>query len=129
MKNFKLAVLLVLAGAAGAAFAQTVTPPPTPVTQAVTLTWQETTPGVTFNIYRWDKTQVNGFQKINSAPVTTPTYTDTTAVVGTSYAYKVSAVNSAGESAQSAEADITVTVPVTIPGVPTGLKVTVVITN
>lgn len=121
-----LCIAALLLVATGSSFAQTVTPP---VTQPVTLAWLEATPSVTFNIYRWDKSQVTGFTKINATPVTTLTYTDTTAVVGTMYAYKVSAVNSAGESAQSAEADITVSVPVTIPGVPTGLKVTVVITN
>ena len=95
-----------------------------------TLTWQEATPGVTFNIYRWDKSQVAGFTKINAAPVTAMTYNDTTTVTGVAYAYKVTAVNSAGvESAQSVEVDITVSVPVVIPAVPTNLKVTVVITN
>jgi fibronectin type 3 domain-containing protein len=96
-------------------------------TKTVTVSWNPE-PGVTFNVYRWSTGQ-NGFAKLNAAPITTLTYNDTTAVLGTAYSYKVSAVNSAGESAQSVEADITVSVPVTIPGVPTGVKVTVVITN
>jgi fibronectin type 3 domain-containing protein len=93
------------------------------------ITWQEATPGATFNVYRWDKSQVAGFTKINTAPITAMTYTDTTAIVGVAYAYKVTAVNSAGESAQSVEADITVSAPVVIPAVPTNLKVTVIVTN
>jgi fibronectin type 3 domain-containing protein len=93
------------------------------------VTWQEATPGTTFNVYRWDKSQVAGFTKINAAPITTLSYNDTTAVAGVAYAYKVTAFNSSGESAQSAEVDITVSVPVIVPAVPTNLKVTVVITN
>lgn len=120
MRSFLAFAALILL-TCSSAFAQT-TPPPT---RTVTLTWN-TQAGVTFNVYRWTTGQ-NGFQKINTAPVTTPTYNDATAVVGGAYGYKVSAVSpTAGESAQSPEVDITI---LAVPATPTGLKVSVVITN
>jgi fibronectin type 3 domain-containing protein len=113
-------------------FAQVV---PTPATTTVQLAWTETTPGATFNVYRWYKGLLpaqagpNGFQKMNAAPITALTYNDTTAAVGTMYTYEVTAVNASGESAPSTQVDITVSAPVIVPAVPTNLKVTVVITN
>jgi fibronectin type 3 domain-containing protein len=122
VNSMKLRLLSVILACSFSVAAQT------PATKTVTVTWQEATPNVTFNVYRWNSGQ-NGFIKLNAAPVTTLTYNDATAVLGTAYSYKVSAVNSAGESAQSTEADITVSQPITVPAVPTNLKVTVVITN
>lgn len=118
MKKLFLSLLLF----ATPAFAQT------PATKTVHVSWSEATTGATFNVWRWNTGQ-NGFLKLNTKPVTDLFFDDATAVLGTAYAYKISAVNSAGESAQSLEADITVAVPVVIPAVPTNLKVTVVITN
>jgi hypothetical protein len=97
-------------------------------TKTVRITWQDTTVSATFNVWRWNTGQ-NGFVKLNSTPIAAMTYDDTTAVLGTAYSYKVSAVSAAGESAQSAEADITVSLPIVVPAIPTNLKVTVVITN
>lgn len=123
-----LCIAALLLGAAGAVFAQTTPPTPTPATMTVHVSWSEATAGATFNVHRWTKGQ-NGFAVINTAPITGLTYDDTTALVGTAYTYTVSAVNSAGESAQSQGVDITVSAPITVPAVPTNLKVTVVITN
>jgi hypothetical protein len=100
-----------------------------PVTTTVRVTWADVTPGATFNIYRWDKTQTSGFKKINVAPITTMTYDDPTAVVGVTYSYRVSAVIGVQESAQSVEKVISVSAPVIVPAVPTDLKVIVIITN
>jgi fibronectin type 3 domain-containing protein len=124
MKKLLLSLLLF----AAPVFAQT-------TTTTVRISWAEATPGATFNVYRWYKALppalagANGFQKMNAAPITAMTYDDTTAVLGTSYSYKITAVNSAGESAPTPEADITVSAPVIVPAVPTNLKVSIVITN
>jgi fibronectin type 3 domain-containing protein len=48
-------------------------------------------------------------------------YTDSTAVNGTTYYYKVTAVNAVGESDQSNEASATPSAVATAPGAPTGL--------
>jgi fibronectin type 3 domain-containing protein len=53
-----------------------------------------------------------------------PSYTDTGLTNGTKYFYVVSALNSAGESANSAEVNATPALPVTIPSAPTGLTAT-----
>src|SRR5262249_56513360 len=46
-------------------------------------------------------------------------WTDSTAVNGTTYFYKVSAVNSVGEGGQSNELSATPSQPATVPGAPT----------
>ena len=128
MKKLLLSLLLF----ATPAFSQVVPPPATLTTH---LAWSETTVGATFNVYRYYKgippaqAGPNGFQKMNAAPITTLTYDDATAVVGTMYTYEVTAVNASGESAPSTQVDITVMPPVVVPAVPTNLKVSVVITN
>jgi len=49
-------------------------------------------------------------------------FTDTTVTNGTTYFYVVSALNAAGESANSAQANATPTVPAAPPAAPTGLQ-------
>ena len=72
-----------------------------------------------YNIYR--STTSGAFTtKLNAALVTTLTYTDTTAVAGTTYFYVVRAVNATGESPNSNQ--ITVVVPVPLPAAPTNLR-------
>jgi hypothetical protein len=133
----KLRLLSVILACSFSVAAQTT---PTPVTK-VTVTWADTTAAATFNIWRWTTGQ-NGFQKINTTPTTATvvpcvpvisgktcyTYNDTIAL-GVLYAYKISAVSGGTESAESVEADITVSPTVIVPAVPTDVKVNVVITS
>ena len=58
---------------------------------------------------------------VNGSLVTGTSYTVTGLTNGTTYYFKVSAVNAVGQSPPSAEASA---VPVTVPGAPAGLAVT-----
>lgn len=131
MTTFRMLLCTLVILAVGSfSQAQAVPPPKAPT---VVLTWDALPAAVSFNVWRWTAGQ-NGFAKVNVTPVVspatgTPTFSDTTGVLGTKYSYYVTAVNTAGESAPSAQVDVTVIVPVSIPGIPTGLKVTVIVTQ
>lgn len=89
----------------------------------VVLNWQESSPNdpaVSFNVYRG--TALTGpFTKINTSPVTSPTFTDTQVTSGQQYWYEVTAVDANGiESADSSIASATVPGP----NAPTGLTAT-----
>ena len=80
-----------------------------------TLSW--TTPGGTvtsYNVYRSTSAGNEGTVAIGSTTLTS--YSDTTASAGTTYYYKVAAVNGTGTGAQSGESSA-----LTIPAMPTGL--------
>ena len=70
------------------------------------LTWSPPTdviPGETYNVYRTANAcpaTTATFAKINSSPVTTPTYTDSTITAG-SWCYQITAVQNGVESAPS----------------------------
>jgi fibronectin type 3 domain-containing protein len=72
-----------------------------------------------YNIYR--STTSGAETKVASPAGTGTTYTDTGLANGTTYYYKVTAVNTVGESALSTEASAT---PATVPGAPAGLTAT-----
>ncbi|MGB7979561.1 MAG: DUF4082 domain-containing protein [Candidatus Nanopelagicales bacterium] len=85
----------------------------------ITLDWADTTGATGYNVYR--AATANGtYTKITTNQVTTSSYDDTTAPIGTTY-YKVTAVNTAGESTQSNPANAT---RVAAPATPTGLTAT-----
>lgn len=73
----------------------------------VALSWTVSAGAVSYNIYR--STTSGGEVKIATTPatITTTSYIDTGLSNGTTYYYKVTAVNSAGESARSTEASVT----------------------
>ena len=80
----------------------------TPGKQTVTLTWSESTPGATFNIYRGSAPGVcTGTPTPIATGVIPLTYIDTTVTAGATYVYAVSAVKG-GESACSNEAQVAV---------------------
>jgi beta-galactosidase len=125
MKKF-LAIFAFLAIAAiGVGRAQTVcttaapcTVVPTASTIAVTLSWNASaTPGVTYAVYRSPQSTVSYIQ-INTSPVTTLGFTDSTVLAGSSYNYFVEAVLSGVNSVPSNIAGIAVPL---VPGAPSNL--------
>lgn len=87
-------------------------------THQVALTWNDTTPGVTFNIYRGT---VKGGEILYATGQLSVNYADTNVVGGTTYWYYVTAVLDGDESAGSNE--VSAAVP-NNPPPPSGLTVT-----
>jgi len=87
----------------------------------VSLSWNASSGATTYYVKR-STTSGGPYTQVN-APTTT-SYTDTGLTNGTKYFYVVSAYNSAGESANSAEVSATPTAPVNIPSAPAGLQAT-----
>jgi fibronectin type 3 domain-containing protein len=85
----------------------------------VALSWTASSGATSYNVKR---ATVSGGPYSTIGSPTSPSYTDTTAVNGTTYYYVVSAVNSAGESANSAQ--VSATPSCSLPSVPAGLSAT-----
>ena len=81
---------------------------------AVNLAWNSAVGAASYNIKR----STSSGAEVTIANAGSTTYADTTVVNGTTYFYKVSSTNSAGESADSSEASATPNSP---PAAPTGL--------
>jgi fibronectin type 3 domain-containing protein len=84
--------------------------PPTPASLTasngfgnIPLSWSPSAGAATYNLYRSTTTNGEGNTPYVSG-LTGTTYTDTSVTAGTTYFYKVAAVNSAGTSVQSTEA-------------------------
>ena len=112
-------------GSGGGGGGQQATPPPAPTgltatagNQKVVLTWNASTGATSYNVKRG--TTTGGPYTTVSSPATT-SYTDSAVTNGTTYYYVVSAVNSAGTSANSSQASAT---PVAPPAAPSGLTAT-----
>nr|WP_052339928.1 glycoside hydrolase family 48 protein [Gorillibacterium massiliense] len=88
----------------------------------VALSWTASTGATSYNVKR--ATTSGGPYTTVSTGVTTTSYSDTGLTNGTTYYYVVSAVNSAGESANSTQVSATPVSGVTIPAAPTGLTAT-----
>jgi hypothetical protein len=119
-----LAVLLitVVTGCGGGSGGGNNNPPPqippaptglaaTPGNAQVALTWNASTGATSYNVKRGTATG-GPYTTINSPSTTS--YTDTTVTNGTPYYYVVSAVNSAGESANSSQVSATPSASVAI---------------
>ena len=104
------------------ALAQSTCPAPTPGVPHVCLTWvASVSTGVTgYNVYRATAAGGENYATpLNSAPVTSVMYYDTTDVVGTTYYYTVTAIGTGGVmSAPSLEVSAQIPVP---PSAPTTL--------
>jgi len=87
-------------------------------THQVSLTWSNTTPGVTFNVYRGT---AQGGESLYATGQSATSYVDTNVVGGTTYWYYVTCVLSGDESAGSNE--VSANVP-NNPPPPSGLTVT-----
>jgi len=88
----------------------------------VTLNWTASAGATGYNVKR--ATTSGGPYTTVATGVTGTTYTNTALTNGTTYYYVVSAVNGAGESANSAQASATPQAAVTVPAAPTGLTAT-----
>jgi thermitase len=80
--------------------------------QAVTLSWTAVSGAATYNVYRATVAGGEGSSPYKTG-LTTASFTDTGLTNGTTYFYKVSAVDSTAESAPSSEVSATPTAPVT----------------
>ncbi|PWW07152.1 aryl-phospho-beta-D-glucosidase BglC (GH1 family) [Paenibacillus cellulosilyticus] len=85
----------------------------------VTLTWTASAGASSYNVKR--AATSGGTYTTIATGVTGTTYTNTGLTNGTSYYYVVTAVNSAGESANSSQVSATPAATVTVPSAPTGL--------
>lgn len=75
-------------------------------TTEIDLSWTATSGATSYNVYG-SSTSGGTYTKINSSPVTTNSFKNTGLTTGTAYYYKITAVNSAGESAQTTAATAT----------------------
>nr|WP_246027810.1 MULTISPECIES: glycoside hydrolase family 6 protein [Paenibacillus] len=88
----------------------------------VSLTWSASTGATSYNVKR--ATTAGGPYTTIATGVTATSYTNTSLTNGTTYYYVVSAVNSAGESANSTQASATPQAAVSVPAAPTSLTAT-----
>jgi fibronectin type 3 domain-containing protein len=88
---------------------------------AVNLLWSPSGGATSYHVKR---ATVSGGPYTQIAAPTSATFADAGLTNGTKYFYVVSAANSTGESANSAQASATPSAPVTIPPVPAGLTAT-----
>jgi len=96
------------------------TPAAVPGANQVTLTWFAV-PGATGYYVLRSTTSGTGYARLTTAsPITTTSYTDTTAIDGTTYYYVVEAYNSSGASGNSPQVSATPSIPA-----PMGLAATV----
>ncbi|MEJ0099039.1 MAG: fibronectin type III domain-containing protein [Pseudomonadota bacterium] len=87
----------------------------------VSLTWSASS-GATSYVLKRSTTSGSGYAQVVATGSTS--YIDTAVTGGTTYYYVVSALNTAGESANSAQSSATPQVVVTVPAAPTGLVAT-----
>jgi pectate lyase len=87
----------------------------------VSLTWNASSGATSYNVKR---STVSGGPYTTIASVTSTSFNNTGLTNGTTYFFVVSAVNSAGQSANSSQVTATPTNTVTIPAPPTGLNAT-----
>jgi fibronectin type 3 domain-containing protein len=85
------------------------------------LTWSASSGASSYNVKR---ATTSGGPYTQLAATTSPSYTDATASNGTTYYYVVTAINSAGESADSAQVSVTPDPTITTPAIPLGLAAT-----
>jgi fibronectin type 3 domain-containing protein len=105
--------------------ASTAAAPPTPTglmatpgNASVTLSWNASNGATGYNVYRSTST---GTETLLKSGVQGTTFSDTGLTNGTTYFYKVSAVNGAGESPLSLEVSAMPQAPIVAPPTPTGV--------
>jgi len=115
-------------GQASATPAAPAAPPATPTglqatagNAQVSLSWTASTSATSYHVKR---STTNGGPYTQVSAPATANFVDTGLSNGTAYFYVVSAVNAAGESANSSQASATPVAPATPPATPTGLQAT-----
>jgi fibronectin type 3 domain-containing protein len=89
----------------------------------IALTWAASTGATSYNVFRSQTSGGEGTVPYSSN-ISSTAYTDKAVSAGSTYYYQVSAVNSVGQSAPSAEASAMVQAPATAPATPTQLTAT-----
>jgi hypothetical protein len=93
-------------------------------THSATLSWTDTAnpPGATYNVFRLtgncpasEPTTTAGFTQLNTTPITSMTYKDTTVVAGQTYCYILTAGVGTIQSASAPSGDAQATVPTLFP--------------
>ena len=87
------------------------------------LTWNASSGATSYNLFRATTAGGEGTTPVATG-ITSPSYTAKGLTNGTTYYFKVAAVNTAGSSAQSSEASATPKAGVVVPPTPTGLAAT-----
>ncbi|HSQ56596.1 MAG TPA: glycoside hydrolase family 44 protein, partial [Gemmata sp.] len=90
----------------------------------VTLSWNSATGATSYNVYRGT---ASGGETLLQSGITSTGYLDTAVTNGTTYYYRVSAVNDAGEGALSSE--VSATPQVSAPSAPSNLNATAISTS
>ncbi|RKP44493.1 hypothetical protein D7Z26_26650 [Cohnella endophytica] len=91
-------------------------------TAAIDLSWAASSDATGYNVYR-SATQNGTYTLLNTtAPVTGTSYSDTGLTDDTMYYYKITAVNAAGESAQTSDVSAKTDKALSAPNTPTGLQ-------
>jgi fibronectin type 3 domain-containing protein len=88
---------------------------------SITVNWSTVAGATGYKVYR---SASSSSSYSNVGDVTTVSFTDTELTASTTYYYKVTAYNSAGESSQSSYASATTSTLVSIPTTPSGVSVT-----
>ncbi len=120
---------LVLGGGGGGTTTPTTPPAPTSLAASagdaqVSLSWAASSGATSYNVYRATSAGGQGTTPI-ATNVTTTSFVNTPLANGTTYYFRVAAVNTAGTSALSNEASATPTAPLpATPPAPTGLAAT-----
>jgi fibronectin type 3 domain-containing protein len=86
---------------------------------SIKVSWSSSTGATGYKVYR-SSSSSGTYSSVGD--VTTTSYTDTGLTANTTYYYKVSAHNSAGESAQSSSVSAKTSISISIPATPTGVS-------
>ena len=92
-------------------------------TNQITVSWSASTGATGYNVYRGTSSNAESSVPLNPKPITTVAFTDSNTTTGIQYFYKVTAINSNGESGKSSEASATASAPAS-PAPPAGLQAT-----
>ena len=102
---------LTACGGGGAGSPSSTSNPPSPGQHFAVLTWNEATPGTTFNVFRGTASGGESTIAINTSPISNATYQDTDVVAGQIYYYTIQAVDANGVSPMSSEISATIPSP------------------
>ncbi len=80
-------------------------------THDVMLTWKASTGAAGYDIYRGSSSGGESSTALNSSPVNSPSYTDTSVQAGQTYYYKISAVGPNGSPQSGKSSEVSATVP------------------